>query len=71
MKRKISIKSLRKKAWDLQSRFKRQEQADEFDIVRCYTCNAAKHWKEMQLGHYIHGDCMDFVDDDLRVQCQQ
>ena len=38
-------------------------------MVRCYTCGAIKHWKEMDLGHYIHKDCFNHEEDLLRVQC--
>jgi len=71
MKKLVPLPRLHKKAWDLQSRFKRQAAADEFGYVFCYTCGVRKPWKEMQWGHYLHGDCMDFVDDNNRVQCPQ
>ena len=59
----ISLKALRKKAWDLQSEYIRR-----IAKGRCFTCGTKKPWKEMQAGHYIHGNRMDFVK--LNIQCQ-
>ena len=38
-------------------------------LNRCYTCGKLAHWKELQCGHYIHGDNLDFELDNLRPQC--
>jgi NAD-dependent SIR2 family protein deacetylase len=49
--------------WDLQSEYIRQK---ENGI--CFTCGVKKPWKEMNAGHFIHGDALDF---DLRnIHCQ-
>ena len=72
--KKIKHKSatkLHKKAWELQSKFKRREAADENGIVCCYTCGHPHYWTDMDLGHYIHLNALDFEPDNLRPQCKQ
>lgn len=59
----IFFKALHKKAWDLQSQYIRQ-----LEKGICFTCGVTKPWKEMQAGHYIHGNRMDF--DVLNIHCQ-
>ena len=34
------------------SEFIRRRTADDRGFVRCYTCGATKHWKEMHAGHF-------------------
>jgi purine nucleoside permease len=65
----ISLKALRKKAWELQSRYIRQAAADDHGIVLCYTCGSPHYWKDMELGHYIHKDCLDYDLVNLHPQC--
>jgi hypothetical protein len=65
------LSRLHKIAWDFQSKFLRQQAADENGIVKCFTCPKEAHWKKMQIGHYLHGDRMDFILDNLRPQCRQ
>ena len=63
---KIKHKSrttLRKKAWKLKSEYVRRK-ADG----QCYTCTNKKPWKQMQAGHYIHKNCLDY--DPIGIQCQ-
>ena len=52
----------------MQSKYFRQQQADFQGFVSCYTCNVRKHWKEMDLAHYIHNR-LDFEPNNLRVCC--
>jgi len=61
--RHISLKSLKKKAWNLQSEYIRR-------LAKgiCFTCGDKRHWKEQQAGHYIHKDCLDF--DVININCQ-
>jgi hypothetical protein len=59
-----SLKSLRKKAWALQSEYVRRS---ENGI--CYTCGSHNEWKNTQCGHYIHGNWMDFILMNLHCQC--
>jgi hypothetical protein len=61
--KKTSLKSLHKKAWDLQSEYIRRVERGI-----CFTCGVHKSWKEQQAGHYIHKDCLDF--DEINIHCQ-
>jgi hypothetical protein len=65
----ISLKSLRKKSWGLISLYVRKFAADKNGIVLCYTCGKPHFWTDMDCGHYIHGDCLDFELNNLRPQC--
>ena len=65
----ISLKVLRKKAWDLQSQYIRRASANEHGIVLCYTCGKPHYWSDMELGHYIHKDCLDYDIVNLHPQC--
>ena len=60
----ISLKSLRKKAWDLQSEYIRKSERGI-----CFTCGVKKRWLKQQAGHYIHGNRMDFVALNIHCQC--
>ena len=61
--KRISLKALHKKAWNLHSKVIR---ISERGI--CFTCGARKNWKEQNAGHYIHKDCLDF--DPINIHCQ-
>jgi hypothetical protein len=61
--RKLSLKSLRKKAWKLQSEYVRRSEKGV-----CFTCGDTRDWKEQQAGHYIHKDCLDY--DLINIHCQ-
>jgi len=62
--KEISIKALRKKAWDLQSKVIRQKEKGI-----CFTCGAKNEWKKQQAGHFVHGHAMDFVEENIHCQC--
>ena len=65
-KRKIkhlSLKALHKRAWKLQSEYIRRISG------RCFTCGVKKPWKELDLGHYIHLNALDFDIINLAAQC--
>lgn len=47
------LKKLKAKADSVYSKRLRESQADQNGMVKCYTCNTVKHWKELQCGHYI------------------
>ena len=64
----IGLKSLHKKAWGLQSKYKRMSSADKNGYVKCYTCDGLHKWQELDLGHYIHLNALDFEPDNLRPQ---
>ena len=73
MKRKQTLASLKKKAWDLLSLIVRQSFADEFGYLNCYTCAKRMHWKASQAGHAIggrHGAVL-FDQDIIRPQCKR
>lgn len=53
--KRVKISTLKNKAWDQFSIFIRTEGADEHGFNRCVTCEARKHWKELQAGHFIRG----------------
>jgi len=48
----MSMKVLKKKAWDAFSKFIRQRDADENGNCKCCTCEKVQHWKLMQAGHF-------------------
>jgi len=60
----ISLKSLRKKAWKLQSEYIRRRERGV-----CFTCGDTRDWKEQQAGHYIHKDCLDYHPINIHCQC--
>lgn len=62
--------SLHEKAWTVWSRYIRSRAADEFGMVKCYTCPQIKHWKELQAGHYWHRR-LDFDPRNIHPQCPQ
>lgn len=64
-----STRTLRKKAWGLVSQYVRRIAADAHGLVACYTCDGPHFWKDMECGHYIHKDCLDYNLDNLRAQC--
>ena len=61
----ISLKSLRKRAWDIQSQYIRR-------LAKgiCFTCGDKRPWKKQQAGHYIHKDCLDFDERNINCQCR-
>lgn len=55
MKRKPkSLKNLARTAWDLMSKWVRQNEADTNGYCRCVSCGRYAHWKEFDAGHFIH-----------------
>ena len=59
----ISLKSLHKKAWKLQSEYIRKN-----SNYICFTCGAKLTKATSQAGHYIHKNCLDF--DPINIHCQ-
>lgn len=53
MKKLPPLPRLKKKAWKLFSEYIRRRDSDNNGMVKCFTCNDVKHWKEMQAGHYV------------------
>ena len=62
--RKPLSRRLKQRAWDLQSELIRRSEGG-----KCFTCDIIKPWKEMQAGHYIHKECLDFNRKNIHCQC--
>ena len=62
---KKSIKQLKKQAWKLCSEYIRRR-----DNGCCFTCFVRKEWKEMQAGHFIHGNTKLTWLDETNIHCQ-
>lgn len=58
--KKLPLKSLKKKAWNKFAKWIKKR-----DNYRCFTCGAEAN----QAGHYIHGDAVDFVEENIHAQC--
>ncbi len=70
MRRKLQpIKNLRKNVWDLNSEWVRRREANFQGYIACFTCGKQEHWKEMNAGHYIHRDSLDFEEININPQC--
>lgn len=41
--------------WPLISKFVRLSESNSYGIGHCITCGVAKHWKELQAGHFNPG----------------
>jgi hypothetical protein len=48
------LKTWHNKTWKLMSEFVRRMGADANGMNKCFTCDAVKHWKELQAGHRHH-----------------
>lgn len=68
MKKLPSIKSLKEKAWRLQSIYIRSIGANFQGLSQCYTCYRWFDWKIMNSGHYRH-DSHDFDLRNVKNQC--
>lgn len=64
-----SLKSLREKAWKLQSIWIRSHNATFQGQQSCYTCYRSYPWKELQAGHFVHNSYDFDVDLNIRPQC--
>jgi hypothetical protein len=59
-------------AWKWFSAWVRLRYADASGYVKCWTCDAVKHWKEMHAGHWIpkkRGNSVYFEERNVRPQC--
>ena len=61
---KKSTKYLRKKLWEIFSKYVRIKEKG-----KCISCPTVKHWKEMNAGHFVHKDCLDFDERNVHCQC--
>lgn len=49
-----SLKALSNQAWDLMSKWIRQNESDEHGNCRCVSCGWYGSWKEFDAGHFVH-----------------
>ena len=63
-----SIKSLKNKAWELQSICVRKSAANFQGLTECYTCYRLFPWMELHSGHYKHNS-YDFDLRNIHPQC--
>lgn len=68
-KSKNSRKLAHLKAWSAFSLWVILSNADSNGNVKCFTCGIVKYYKEIQAGHWIHGDNMDFIEENVNPQC--
>jgi len=59
-----SISTLKKRAWKIFSEYIRKKEKGV-----CFTCGYRDNWKNMQAGHCIHGDAVDFIEENIHCQC--
>lgn len=57
----------------LASEYIRRRYADRYGMVKCYTCGAKHHWKDMDNGHFIKRGHMQtrWELDNMRPQCRK
>lgn len=67
-----TLSELIKEADIVYSQYVRLSSADKNGEVKCYTCDTKKHWKYIQLGHYISRSCLylRFDQRNTRNQCE-
>lgn len=71
--RKLSLRSLKKKAWKLFSPIVRQMWADHRGMVQCVTCGKEEFWQNMDAGHFIaknKGNALWFDCRNVHPQCR-
>ena len=67
-----SAKSLKNNLWKVFSEYIRMKDANEMGYVKCISCPAVKHWKDMQAGHCIPkslGLSIYFEEKNVKPQC--
>jgi hypothetical protein len=71
MKRKQTLRGLKKKAWRIFSEYIRRRDTDEGGTVRCVTCRGLFFWKEVHAGHFVPGrtNAVLFHEDITNPQC--
>jgi len=63
---KKTLKSLRKKAWTIFSRWVRTKEKGV-----CFTCGKRFEISETDAGHFVHRDCLDFDERNIHCQCSR
>lgn len=71
MKKPLSKKALKKKAWDEFSLYIRRKDADHNGFNFCFTCERQYHFKDLQAGHFVdgRGGSVLFNESLVRPQC--
>lgn len=66
-----TISQLKKKAWEVFSRYIRTLEMDWREYAKCVTCQELKPWKQQQAGHFIPGrhNSILFDERNVHVQC--
>ena len=59
-----STTQLRKTAWRAFSELTRRKAKGV-----CYTCGKVNDWKSCNAGHFVHRDCLDFDERNIKNQC--
>ena len=54
-RKRLSLPSLKKKAWKCFSNYIRFRAADQQGYASCVTCGARDKWKNLHAGHFLHG----------------
>ena len=59
--------------WKRFSRAYREYESNRYGYCTCFTCGSHKHWKEMDLGHYIdrRWASIKYFFPNLEIQCQK
>lgn len=65
------IKYWDNKLWKVFSEYIRRRDANTEGMVKCYTCPAVKHWKQMHGGHFVTrtAKAVKFDEKNVQVQC--
>ena len=66
----VTVSKLKKRLWKVFSEYIRRKESYN-DYCTCITCGKKFHWKEIQAGHYIHGNTKRtyFYEDNVHPQC--
>lgn len=69
--KKCSKRSLKKKLWELFSKYIRLKSSDSLGFANCVTCGTRHHWKELQAGHFVPGrsNAILFEENGVHPQC--
>lgn len=71
--KRVKISTLKKRAWIEFSIFVRTRGADIDGLNTCYTCDARKHWRELEAGHLVpgRGNAILFDERAVNPQCRR
>ena len=69
---KVKLATIQAKADKAMSLYIRQKYAID-DMVKCVSCGAVKHWKEMDCGHFVpksRGASVRYIEENCHPECQ-